>query len=87
MMKKLTIAGCIIGGLPETQDCIDFCHKHNIVPKIKIVTCDELDDLYKVMEGKNDSIIRLVNTYNALKNRFTMCQHYWKSYDEIEEYQ
>lgn len=67
MMKKLTIAGCIIGGLPETQDCIDFCHKHNIVPKIKIVTCDELDDLYKVMEGKNDSIIRNVLDIEASK--------------------
>ena len=41
----------------------------------------------QIRSTKNDSIIRLVNTYNALKNRFTMCQHYWKSYDEIDEYQ
>merc|ERR1719244_2298918 len=67
MMKKLTIAGCMIGGLPETQDCIDFCHKHNIVPKIKMVTCDELDELYKALEGKNDSIIRNVLDIEASK--------------------
>merc|ERR1711955_139920 len=54
MMKKLSIAGCLIGGLPETQDCIDFCHKHNIV------TSKDLDGVYEALANKNDSIIRNV---------------------------
>jgi len=60
MMKKLSIAGSLVGGMPETQDCIDFCHKHNIVPKIKLVTSNELDGVFKLLHGKNDSIIRNV---------------------------
>jgi len=60
MMKKLSIAGCLIGGLPETQDCIDFCHKHNIIPKIKLITSKDLDGVYAALSEKNDAIIRNV---------------------------
>ena len=60
MMRKLTISGSLIGGIPETQDCINFCHKHNIVPKIKTVTWGDLDQVYQDLSSKNDSIIRLV---------------------------
>merc|ERR1712141_719601 len=60
MFKKLSIVGSLIGGLPETQDCIDFCHKHNIVPKIKLVTWKDLDGVYKELKAKNDTIIRNV---------------------------
>ena len=58
MMRKLSISGSLIGGIPETQDCIDFCHKHNIVPKIKTVTWGDLDQVYLDLSSKNDSIIR-----------------------------
>jgi len=67
MMKKLSIAGCLIGGMPETQDCIDFCHKHDIIPKIKIVTCNDLDEVYTSLSNKNDSIIRNVLDIEASK--------------------
>ena len=58
MFKKLSIVGSLIGGLPETQDCIDFCHKHNIVPRINLVNCTELDRVYQELGAKNDTIIR-----------------------------
>ena len=58
MMKKLTITGCLIGGLPETQDCIDFCSKHDIIPKIKIINSNSIDKVYEELTNKNDSIIR-----------------------------
>ena len=56
--RKLTIAGSLIGGLPETQACIDFCSKHKIVPKIKMVTAKDLGTVYKELQTKNDSIVR-----------------------------
>jgi len=67
MFRKLTIAGSLIGGLPETQDCIDFCAKHKIVPKIKIVTAAELSGVYKDLQTKNDSIVRNVLDIEASK--------------------
>ena len=33
MPRRLSITGSVIGGLRETQQCIDFCHKHKIVPR------------------------------------------------------
>ena len=58
MMRKLSISGSLIGGIPETQDCIDFCHKHNIVPRINLVNCSELDRVYQELGSKNDTIVR-----------------------------
>ena len=67
MFKKQNIAGSLIGGLPETQDCIDFCAKHNIVPKTKLVTAAELDRVYVELASKNDTIIRNVLDIEASK--------------------
>ena len=63
MFKKISIAGSLIGGLPETQDCIDFCHKHNIIPKIKIVTSKDLDGVYENLSSKNDTLIRYIKIF------------------------
>merc|ERR1711872_324920 len=68
MFRKLSVAGSLIGGLPETQDCIDFCNKHNIIPKIKVVTAKDLGEVYKELASKNDSIIRNVLDIEASKN-------------------
>ena len=58
LFKSLSIAGSIIGGMPNTQRVIDFCHQHNIVPKIKIITAKELDNTYDDLSKKSDSILR-----------------------------
>jgi len=68
MFRKLSIAGSLIGGLPETQQCIDFCHEHNIVPKIKVVTSKDLKKVYMELQKKNDSIVRNVLDIEASKN-------------------
>merc|ERR1712059_222923 len=60
LYRKLKITGSIIGGMPETQECIDFCHKHKILPKIKIITAADISNVYKVLNSKNDSIVRHV---------------------------
>jgi len=67
MFRKLSIAGSLIGGLSETQDCIDFCHRKNIIPKIKLVTVKDLDGVYNNLRTKNDSLIRNVLDIEASK--------------------
>ena len=44
--------------MKETQDCINFCHKHKILPNIKLVKWNELDEVYESLQKKNDSVIR-----------------------------
>merc|ERR1719334_1256269 len=60
MYGRAKITGSVIGGMKETQECLDFCHKHNIVPRTKIVTAKDLDEVYKSLNSKNDSIVRNV---------------------------
>ena len=42
----------------SVQECIDFCAAQDIIPKIKLVTADELGSVYKELSAKNDSIVR-----------------------------
>jgi len=67
MMKRLSVCGSLIGGMAETQDCMDFCAKHKIVPNIKLVKVDELDQVYATLMGKNDQVIRYVLDIEASK--------------------
>ncbi len=60
MMKRTSLASSAIGGLQETQDVIDFCDRHKILPEIKIVTKDDVPGVYEKLAGKNDSITRYV---------------------------
>ena len=63
LFKKIAIAGSLIGGMKETQDCINFCHKHKILPNIKLVKWNELDEVYESLQKKNDSVIRYKSHY------------------------
>merc|ERR1711990_1141951 len=67
MFNKLSIAGSLIGGIPETQECIDFCAKHKIVPITKVVKASDLGQVYKQLSEKNDTIIRNVLDIEASK--------------------
>jgi len=60
MMKRISISGSLIGGMPETQECMDFCAEHNIIAETKVVKADELDSVYIALSQKNDSITRYV---------------------------
>ena len=54
------IAGSIIGGMKETQECLDFCAKNSIKPQIEVVTMERLSEIYQKLSQKNDSVIRYV---------------------------
>ena len=44
---RRSFAGSMIGGIRETQEMLDFCARHNIVPKIEIITADQIDEAYE----------------------------------------
>ena len=61
LMKRLTIAGSLIGGIEATQEVIDLCFKHKIYPDIHVIEAREIDMAWKKLsEGKNDDGIRFV---------------------------
>jgi uncharacterized zinc-type alcohol dehydrogenase-like protein len=36
----------MIGGMPETQEMLDYCAEHDIVSDIEMVTVDKLNEAY-----------------------------------------
>jgi uncharacterized zinc-type alcohol dehydrogenase-like protein len=47
--KRRAIAGSMIGGIPETQEMLDFCAEHGIVSDIELIRADEINDAYERM--------------------------------------
>jgi uncharacterized zinc-type alcohol dehydrogenase-like protein len=49
IMKRRSIAGSLIGGIPETQEMLDFCAEHGIVADIEMIRAEEINDAYERM--------------------------------------
>ena len=49
IMKRRSLAGSLIGGIPETQEMLDFCAKHGIVADIEMIRADEINTAYERM--------------------------------------
>ncbi|GAB3989495.1 NAD(P)-dependent alcohol dehydrogenase [Nocardioides marmoraquaticus] len=49
---RRAIEGSMVGGLPETQEMLDFCAEHGITATVEVITADQVDDYYdKVVHG------------------------------------
>jgi Zn-dependent alcohol dehydrogenases len=49
IMKRRTLAGSMIGGIPETQEMLDFCAEHGIVADIELVRAEQINASYERM--------------------------------------
>ena len=41
-----TLAGSLIGGIPETQEMLDFCAEHNIVSDVEVISPEYIPEAY-----------------------------------------
>jgi len=44
---RKSFAGSVIGGIPETQEMLDFCAEHNLGADIELIDADQIDDAWK----------------------------------------
>ncbi|MGY0611168.1 MULTISPECIES: NAD(P)-dependent alcohol dehydrogenase [unclassified Luteimonas] len=49
ILKRRSLAGSLIGGIPETQEMLDFCAEHGIVADIEMIRMEEINDAYERM--------------------------------------
>jgi len=66
IFKRLALAGSLIGGLPETQECLDFCAEHGIECDIEMLDIAKVNEAYERMK-KGDVKYRFVIDMNTLK--------------------
>jgi uncharacterized zinc-type alcohol dehydrogenase-like protein len=64
--KRLSIAASLIGGIPETQEMLNFCAAHNIVSDIELIPIQKIDEAYDRMV-KGDVKYRFVIDMASLK--------------------
>ncbi|HTH48372.1 MAG TPA: NAD(P)-dependent alcohol dehydrogenase [Candidatus Limnocylindria bacterium] len=66
IMRRRSFSGSLIGGLPETQEMLDFCGQHNITCDIELIRMDEINTAYERML-KSDVKYRFVIDMASLK--------------------
>lgn len=49
IMKRRAIAGSMIGGIPETQEMLDFCAEHGIVADVEMIHAEQINEAYERM--------------------------------------
>ncbi|MEP3562782.1 MAG: NAD(P)-dependent alcohol dehydrogenase [Marinobacter sp.] len=67
LLKRRVIAGSLIGGMPETQEVLDFCAEHDISCDVEMLDIRNINDAYERMK-KGDVKYRFVIDMNTLKS-------------------
>ncbi|MFE8071883.1 NAD(P)-dependent alcohol dehydrogenase [Marinobacteraceae bacterium S3BR75-40.1] len=66
IMKRRVLAGSLIGGMPETQEVLDFCAEHDISCDIEMLDIHNINEAYERMK-KGDVKYRFVIDMKSLK--------------------
>jgi len=45
--KRASIAGSMIGGMPETQEMLDYCGEHNITSDVEVIRIDQVNEAFE----------------------------------------
>lgn len=46
IFKRRSICGSLIGGIPETQEMLDFCAAHNLVSDVEVIPMQKINEAY-----------------------------------------
>ena len=65
-MHRRSVAGSLIGSIQETQEVLDFCAEHNILPDVEMINIQDINDAYDRMEDE-DVRFRFVIDMQSLK--------------------
>jgi len=68
LSKRRRLVGSMIGGIPETQEMLDFCGQHNIVSDIEIIPMQGINEAYERML-KSDVKYRFVIDLGSLRGK------------------
>ncbi|HEX8523507.1 MAG TPA: NAD(P)-dependent alcohol dehydrogenase [Tepidisphaeraceae bacterium] len=49
ILGRRSFAGSAIGGLPETQEMLDFCGEHNITADVEVIAIQQVNEAYERM--------------------------------------
>jgi uncharacterized zinc-type alcohol dehydrogenase-like protein len=66
IFKRAALSGSMIGGMPETQEMLDYCGEHNIVSDIETISMAQINEAYERLL-RQDVKYRFVIDMSTLK--------------------
>jgi uncharacterized zinc-type alcohol dehydrogenase-like protein len=66
IFKRAALSGSMIGGMPETQEMLDYCGQHNIVSDVEVIPIQKINEAFERML-KQDVKYRFVIDMSSLK--------------------
>lgn len=66
IFNRRSLAGSLIGGIKETQEVLDFCAEHHVLPDVEIIPIQKINEAYERML-KGDVKYRFVIDMASLK--------------------
>lgn len=67
MINDRSIAGSLMGGLPATQELLDFCAEHQVLPECEMIAMQDINGAFERMQN-NDVKYRFVIDMATLKD-------------------
>ena len=52
IFNRVKFSASLIGGIPETQEVVDYCAQNNILPRIEIIKAEEINDAWDKVINK-----------------------------------
>jgi uncharacterized zinc-type alcohol dehydrogenase-like protein len=65
--KGRSVGGSLIGGIAETQEVLDFCAEHTILPHVEMISIQEINDTFKKLKDGDEARFRYVIDMESLK--------------------
>jgi uncharacterized zinc-type alcohol dehydrogenase-like protein len=62
-----SVGGSLIGGIADTQEVLDFCAEHQIIPEIKIINIQDINEAFQKLKDE-DVRFRYVIDMQSLKS-------------------
>ena len=47
LSNRRTMSGSAIGGIAETQEMLDFCAEHGVLPEIEVISAEQVNEAYE----------------------------------------
>lgn len=66
VLKRKSIAGSLIGGIAETQEMLDFCALHGVLPEVEMIPIQDINEAWDRMV-KSDVKYRFVIDMKSFK--------------------
>jgi uncharacterized zinc-type alcohol dehydrogenase-like protein len=52
IMHRRNLSASVVGGVPETEEFLNFCAEHNLLPEVEMISMEDINDAHKRMKNQ-----------------------------------